>query len=77
MPTDLMGASAPPDTANSNVRNVNVVAIALTAALVTLQLVGLTMLERSHAYAMHPSVPLGPALCTESTVVPVSQIPYD
>ena len=46
MPTDLMGASAPPDTANSNVRNVNVVAIALTAALVTLQLVGLTMLER-------------------------------
>jgi hypothetical protein len=77
MPTDLMGASAPPDTANSNVRNVNVVAIALTAALVTLQLVGLTMLERSHAYAMHPSVPLEPAVCTESAEVPVSQISYD
>jgi hypothetical protein len=77
MPTDLMGASAPPDTANSNVRNVNVVAIALTAALVTLQLVGLTMLERSHAYVMHPSVPFEPAVCTESAEVPVSQISYD
>jgi len=77
MPTDLMGASAPPDIPNSKVRNVNVVAIALTAALVTLQLVGLTMLERSHAYAMHPSVPLEAAVCTESAEVPVSQIPYD
>lgn len=77
MPTNLMGASAPPDTPNSNVRNVNIVAIVLTAALVALQLVGLTMLERSHAYAMHPSVPLEPAVCTESADVPVSQIPYD
>ncbi|MDH2341107.1 hypothetical protein [Bradyrhizobium sp. SSUT77] len=58
-------------------RNVNIVAIALTAALVALQLVGLTMLERSHAYAMHPSVSLEPAVCTESVDVPVSQIPYD
>ncbi|WP_354204201.1 MULTISPECIES: hypothetical protein [unclassified Bradyrhizobium] len=57
-------------------RNVSIVAIAVTAALVVLQLVGLTMLERSHAYAI-PSVPLGPALCTESAEVPVSQIPYD
>lgn len=80
MPTELMGASAPPDTPNSNVRNVNVIAITLTAALVTLQLVGLAMLERSHAYAMHPPVPLEPAVCTESAdvpVPPVSEIPYD
>ncbi|WP_247360449.1 hypothetical protein [Bradyrhizobium sp. 4] len=58
-------------------RNVNVVAIALTAALVTLHLVGLAMVERSHAYAMYPSAPLEPAACMESVVVPVSQIPYD
>ena len=77
MPTDLMRVSAPPAAPRSNVRNVNIVAIALTAALVALQLVGLTMLERSHAYAMHPSVPLEPAACTESADVPVSQIPYD
>ena len=76
MPTDLMGASAPPNTPNSNVHNVNIVAIALTAALVTLQLVGLAMLERSHAYA-HPSVPLVPVVCTERADIPVSQIPYD
>ncbi|WP_354055505.1 hypothetical protein [Bradyrhizobium sp. RT6a] len=57
-------------------RNVSIVAIAVTAALVALQLVGLTMLERSHAYA-NPSVPLGPALCTESAEVAVSQITYD
>lgn len=77
MPTELIRGSARPATPNSSVRNVSIVAIAVTAALVVLQLVGLTMLERSHAYAMHPSVPLGPALCTESAVVPVSQIPYD
>jgi hypothetical protein len=58
------------------VRNVSIVAIALTAALVALQLVGLAMLERSHAYA-HSSVPPEPAVCTESAEVPVSQIPYD
>ncbi|WP_245285863.1 hypothetical protein [Bradyrhizobium sp. WSM1253] len=57
-------------------RNVSIVAIALTAALVALQLVGLAMLERSHAYA-HPSAPLEPAACTESADISVSQIPYD
>ncbi|MBM7481965.1 MULTISPECIES: hypothetical protein [Bradyrhizobium] len=57
-------------------RNASIVAIALTAALVALELVGLAMLERSHAYAQ-PSVPLVPTVCTESTDVPVSQIPYD
>jgi hypothetical protein len=77
MPTELIRASARATTPNSNVRNVSIVAIALTAALVTLQLVGLAMVERSHAYAMHPSAPLEPAACTESAEVPVSQIPYD
>lgn len=77
MPTDLMRASRPPASQNSNVRNVNIVALALTAALVALQLVGLAMLERSHAHAMHVSLPREPAVCTESADVPVSQIPYD
>ncbi|MET4039004.1 hypothetical protein ABIC03_000689 [Bradyrhizobium sp. RT6a] len=76
MPTELIRGSARPATPNSSVRNVSIVAIAVTAALVALQLVGLTMLERSHAYA-NPSVPLGPALCTESAEVAVSQITYD
>jgi hypothetical protein len=76
MPTELIRGSARPATPNSSVRNVSIVAIALTAALVALQLVGLAMLERSHAYA-HPSVPLVPVVCTESADIPVSQIPYD
>ncbi|MCK1273111.1 hypothetical protein ABIB75_002758 [Bradyrhizobium sp. GM2.2] len=76
MPTELIRASARATTPNSNVRNASIVAIALTAALVALELVGLAMLERSHAYAQ-PSVPLVPTVCTESTDVPVSQIPYD
>lgn len=76
MPTELIRASARPATTNSSVRNVSIFAIALTAALVALQLVGLAMLERSHAYA-HPSIPLEPAVCTVSADVPVSQIPYD
>jgi hypothetical protein len=77
MPTDLMSASTQPVPRRSNARNVNIVAVALTAALVTLQLVGLAMLERSHAHAMHVSFPREPAACTESTEAPVSQIPYD
>lgn len=76
MPTELIRASARATTPNSNVRNASIVAIALTAALVALELVGLAMLERSRAYAQ-PSVPLVPTVCTESTDVPVSQIPYD
>jgi hypothetical protein len=77
MPTDLMSASTQPVPRRSNARNVNIVAVALTAALVTLQLVGLAMLERSHAHAMHVSFPREPAICTESTEPPVSPIPYD
>ncbi|MBR0971512.1 hypothetical protein [Bradyrhizobium japonicum] len=77
MPTELIRASARPATPRSNVRNVNIVAIALTAALVTLQLVGLAMLERSHAHAMQASFPREPAVCTDSAEIRVSQIPYD
>jgi len=77
MPTDLMRASAPPATPHSNGRNANIVAIALTAALVTLQLIGLAMLERSRAHAMHVSSPREPAVCTESASAAVSHIPYD
>jgi hypothetical protein len=51
--------------------------MALTAALVSLQLAGLVMLERSHARAMQVSFPREPATCAESVAVPVSQIPYD
>jgi hypothetical protein len=72
-----MHVSAPPATPRSKARNFNVVAIALTAALVTLQLVGLAMLERFHAHAMQVSFPREPAVCIESLEAPVSQIPYD
>ena len=77
MPVNLMRASAEPATPVSRARNGNVVAIALTAALVTLQLVGLIMLERSHAHAMQVSFPREPASCAEGIVIPVTQIPYD
>jgi hypothetical protein len=77
MPINPMRASAEPTTAISNARNGNFVAIALTAALVTLQLAGLIMLERSHAHAMRVSFLREPASCAESAAAPVSQIPYD
>jgi hypothetical protein len=77
MPTDLMRASTPPASPRSSARNANIVAIALTAALVTLQLIGLAMLERSHAHAMHVPSPREQAVCSEGADVPVSQIPYD
>lgn len=79
MPTDLMRMSAPPASQRSNVRNVNIVAIALTAALVTLQLVGLAMLERSHAQIVSPSLVRSSdaGICTESVEIPATQTPYD
>ena len=77
MPTDLMRASAPPAGPNSNARNFNLVAVALTAALVTLQLIGLSILEQSHAHAKHVSLTHEPAVCTGSVDAPVAQIPYD
>jgi hypothetical protein len=77
MPTNLLRASARPAAPVSSARNLNIVAMALTAALVTLQLVGLIMLARSHAHAMQVSFPREPAVCAESTAVPVSQVPYD
>jgi hypothetical protein len=77
MPTNLMRASVQPATPASSTRNVNIVAITLTAALVTLQFAGLVMLERSHAHAMQVSFPREPASCAESTAAPVSPIPYD
>jgi len=77
MPTDLLSASVPTAPPRSNARNVNIVAIALTAALVTLQLAGLAMLERSHAHAMQVSFPRELAACTENAAAPVLQSPYD
>ena len=78
MPTELIRASARPATPRSNARNVNIVAVALTAALVTLQLAGLAMLERSHARPV--SQPLlnshDAELCTGSAV-PATQTPND
>ncbi|WP_244552569.1 hypothetical protein [Bradyrhizobium sp. Ghvi] len=61
----------------SSVRNLDIVAMALTAALVTLQLVGLAMVERSHARAMEVSFPREATSCAESAAAPVSPIPYD
>ena len=77
MPTDLMRASAPPANRPTSAHSLNIVAIALTTALVALQLVGLALLERSHAHAMHVSFPREAAACTESPDAAVPQIPYD
>lgn len=77
MPTNLMRASALPANPPSSARNFNIVAIALTAALVALQLVGLAILERSHAHAMHASFPREAAVCSEGPDAAVPQIPYD
>ncbi|MGY4625150.1 hypothetical protein ACVWY3_002906 [Bradyrhizobium sp. USDA 4486] len=77
MPTNPMRASAPPALPRSSARNANIVAVALTAALVTLELIGLAMLERSHVHAMHVSLPREQAVCSGSADVPVSQVSYD
>ena len=77
MPTNLMRASARPIAPVSSTRNLNIVAMVLTGALVTLQLAGLVMLERSHAHAMQVSFPREPAACAEGAAAPVSQVPYD
>lgn len=76
MPTDLMRASAPRNRP-ANARNFNIVAIALTMALVTLQLVGLALLERSHAHAMQMTFPREATACTGSRDTAVPQSPYD
>ena len=79
MPTELIRASAQPAPPNSNARNVSIVAIALTAALVALQLVGLAMLEHSHAKPVSPSLlnSQDAQLCTGSAEVHAMQTPYD
>ncbi|MCW2217685.1 hypothetical protein M2232_001217 [Bradyrhizobium japonicum] len=79
MPTELIRASARPAAPRSNAHNVNIVAAALTAALVTLQLVGLAMLERSHAQPVSRSLrnPHDAELCTGTADVPAPQTPYD
>lgn len=79
MPTELIRASARPASPPSNARNFNIVAIALTAALVTLQLAGLAMLERSHAHPVsQPILTTHDAeLCGGSAEVPATQTPYD
>ena len=77
MPTDLMRASAPPASRSSSARNFNIVAVVLTAALVALQLVGLALLERSHAHAMQMSFPHEMAVCPEGLDAEASQIPTD
>jgi hypothetical protein len=59
------------------VRNLNIVAMALTGALVTLQLVGLVMLERAHAHAMQMSFPRQATSCADRAAASAPQIPYD
>lgn len=78
MPTELIRVSARPGSPRSNARNGNIVAFALTAALVMLQLVGLAMLERSHAQSVPPSlVKSSQTSCAESAEIPTTQTPYD
>ncbi len=77
MPTDLMRASAPPASRPASARNFNIVAIALTAALVALQLVGLALLERSHAHAMQMSFPREASAWTDGPDAAAPQSPYD
>lgn len=75
MPTDLMRTSTQPSVESSRARNAGMVAAALTAALVVLQLVGLAMLERSHALPLAQSV--AAAGCAEQAGVPSTPTPYD
>jgi hypothetical protein len=78
MPTELIRARARSGGPRSNARNGNIVAVALTAALVMLQLVGLAMLERSHAQPVPPSlVKSSQTSCAESAEVSTTQTPYD
>ncbi len=79
MPTELIRASVRPVAPRSNARNFNIVAVALTAALVTLQLAGLAMLERSHAQPVsRPVLDSQDAdFCTGSAEIPATQTPYD
>ncbi|WP_128922374.1 hypothetical protein [Bradyrhizobium nanningense] len=77
MPTDLMRVNVPPASRPSSARNFNIVAIVLTAALVTLQLVGLAILERSRAQATQMSFAHTAAVCPEGLDADAPQIPTD
>lgn len=79
MPTELIRARVRPASPPSNARNVSIVAIVLTAALVALQMVGLAMLERSHAHPVAQPVPLShdADLCNGGVDVPATPTPYD
>ena len=79
MPTELSRARARRASPPSNARNVSIVAIALTAALVALQLVGLAMLEHSQARPVSQSLldSHDAGLCSGSADVPATQTPYD
>lgn len=77
MPTDLMCVKRPPATRPSNARNFNIVAIVLTAALVALQLVGLAILERSHAHATQMSSADEAAVCPAVLSTDAPQLPTD
>jgi hypothetical protein len=79
MPTELLRAKARPASPASNARNFDIVAIALTAALVTLQLAGLAMLERSHAQPVSQALVAShdAELCNGGVETPATQTPYD
>lgn len=79
MPTDLTRTNPLPAMQSSSARNARILVVALTAALVVLQLVGLAMMERSHALPAS-RVLLNrdaPALCAEPATVPATQALYD
>jgi hypothetical protein len=78
MPTELTRATARSITPISSARNGNIVVIALAAALVTLQLAGLAVLERSHAQPVPAaSVTSSDSICAMSTGGPATHSSYD
>lgn len=79
MPTDLTRINRRPMMHFSSARNGSIVVIALTAALVLLQLVGLAKVERSHARPASLVQANGdaPARCVEPVVAPATQALYD
>lgn len=79
MPTDLTRIHRRPVMHGSSARNGSIVVIALTAALVVLQFVGLAKVEQSHARpASHVQLNGdASAQCVETVVAPASQAHYD
>lgn len=79
MPTNLERIIPRPAELTCSARNARVVLIAVTAALVLLQFVGLAMLERSHAgpAPWRPADVAAPVQCPEAAAVSAAPALYD